>query len=329
MATRKKTGESGRRPRTRKKKVTATSAGLSTAEIHAESPPHEITALGREVETDGGAVLSAFREPFAGQWLLFVALPMDQVQPTPYQRDLSRMHVGKLTNVIGRIGRFLDPIILVRAGERSYWTPNGHHRLAAMRELGAKAITALLVPQKAIAYQILSLNTEKAHNLRERALEVVRMYRELAKLDNRPEQEFSLEFEEGALVTLGLCYEGRPRFSGGAYHPLLRRVDLFFDKPLREALSVREKRARRILTLDDVVVEKVEQLKKQGLVSPYLKAFVVARINPLRFRPPESEPLKFDEALDRMEQAAKKFDPSKIHTEDLARAGGPPEETGE
>ncbi len=32
----------------------------------------------------------------------------------------------------------------------------------------------LLVPEREVAYQILALNIEKAHNLRERALEVAR-----------------------------------------------------------------------------------------------------------------------------------------------------------
>ena len=49
-----------------------------------------------------------------------------------------------------------------------------------MKELGAKTILALLMPEPEVAYQILALNIEKAHNLREKALEVFRMYGELA-----------------------------------------------------------------------------------------------------------------------------------------------------
>lgn len=283
------------------------------------------------IEADRGKVLSVYRDPYGGQWLIQAALPIDLVEPTPYQRNLSDTHVRKLEGVIGKIGRFLDPIIAVRIAKpdhaAKYWIPNGNHRLSAMRTLGAKSIIAIVVPQAAAAYQILALNTEKAHNLREKALEVIRMYRELAQLDPATEDTYALEFEEPALITLGLCYEERPRFSGGAYHPVLKRVDEFLQKPLHAALSLRQQRAKTVLTLDDMIVQQVDALKAKGLTSPYLKSFVVARVNPIRFRPKDAPALSFDEALDRMTQAAQKFNPDKVKLDDLAKSGGVQDET--
>jgi ParB family chromosome partitioning protein len=236
-----------------------------------------------------------------------------------------------LEAVIGKIGRFLDPIIAVRTPKpdhaAKYWTPNGNHRLSAMRTLGAKSIVAIVVPEPSAAYQILALNTEKAHNLREKALEVIRMYKELARLDDVTEDIYALEFEEPALITLGLCYEERPRFSGGAYHPVLKRVEEFLKKPLHTAMDLRQQRAKTVLALDDLIVKQVEALKAKGLTSPYLKSFVVARVNPIRFRPKDAPPLSFDDALDRMAQAAAKFNPDKIKMDDLAKTGGVPDDS--
>lgn len=315
------------RQKRRRRKPAGASTGLSPAELQAGTPPADVAELERSVERDGGKLLGAYREPYAGHWVMLAALPIEKVGPTPFQRNLSDGHLRRLENVIGKVARFLDPIIVVRTKKPDeegvhYWTPNGHHRLSAMRTLGAKTITALLVPQESVAYQILALNTEKAHNLRERALEVIKMYQELARLGDSNEESYALEFEEAALITLGLCYLERPRFSGGAYHPVLRRVDQFFKKPLRAGLEIRRERAKRVLELDDLVVEKVDALKAKGLMSPYLKSFVVARINPIRFRPKDAPPLGFDETLDRMSKAAAKFNADKIKTEDLARSGG-------
>jgi ParB family chromosome partitioning protein len=258
------------------------------------------------------------------------ALPIEKVEPTPYQRNLSDTHARKLESVIAKLGRFLDPIVVVRKERREtetrYWTPNGNHRLSAMRTLGAKTIVAIVVPEQSAAYQILALNTEKAHNLRERALEVIKMYQELATLNNATEENYELEFEEAALITLGLCYLARPRFSGGAYHPILRRADEFLKKPLETALAIRQERANTVMELDDLVVAKVEALKSKGLSSPYLKSFVVARINPMRFRPKEAAPLSFDEVMDRMTKAGAKLNVEKVKMEDLAKSGGAPEE---
>jgi ParB family chromosome partitioning protein len=287
----------------------------------ADRPP-ELAALARDVEADGGAVLAAYREPLGGHALLFAALPVGKVERTAFQRDVSDTHVRRLTQAMDKTKRYLDPIIAVREDGR-YLTPNGGHRLTAVQELGAKSVLALVVPERAVAYQILALNIEKAHNLREKALEVVRMFRDLAGSLDPKEADMALEFEEPALVTLGFGYEARPRLSGGAYHPVLKKVDGFLDRPLSKALAERERRAKLVLELDDAVGEAVARLKERGFDSPYLKAFVVARVNPLRFMKGEPPPL--DDLLAQMTRRARGMDPSKIKGEDVARSGGAPE----
>lgn len=313
----------------RRKKPAGVAVGITAPDL-VGTPPEKVGALYRQIESDGGKPMASYREPYGGNWLVLAALPIAIVEPTPFQRNISEKHVRKLENVIGKVGRFLDPIIAVRregGGAVKYWTPNGNHRLSAMRTLGAKSIVAIIVPEEKTAYQILALNTEKAHNLREKALEVVRMYKELARLDDVPEETYALEFEEPGFITLGFCYEDRPRFSGGAYNPILRRVEQFLKKPIREAVAVRKDRARRLMELDDSVNKKVEALKARGLASPYLKSFVVARINPIRFRAKDAEPLGFDEVIERMTKTAAKFDPAKISMDDLARSGGTGDES--
>jgi ParB family chromosome partitioning protein len=325
----KKTRKPAGAPKKRRK-LPGKSTAIEARAVLDAPVPGEVSSLRDAIEADGGKVLASYREPYCGRWLLLAALPIDKVEPTPYQRNLSDAHARKLETVIAKLRCFLDPIIVVRKesteSQTRYWTPNGHHRLSAMKTLGAKSIIGIVVPEAAIAYQILALNTEKAHNLRERALEVIRMYEELASLDDATEETYALEFEEAALITLGLCYLENGRFSGGAYHPILRRSDRFINKPLKAALAVRRERARRLMDLDETVIQKVEALKARGLTSPYLKSFVVARINPLRFRPKDAGPLSYDEVLERMTRATEKMNIGKIKVEDLARSGGAPEE---
>ncbi len=309
--------------RRKKKKAAAESRGLAAKQVGALEPPPAVQRVSDTIAEDGGTVLAVYRDPLGGNWQILAALPLDKVEPTPYQRDLSETHVQRLAQAIDKLDRFLDPVIAVRATDGKYWTPNGYHRLGALRLLGAKSITALVVPEEKVAHKILALNTEKAHNVRERALEVTRLEQGLAELDDRPEKEFAFEFEEPALLTLGLCYQQNGRFSGGAYQPILKRIDEFLGVKLSKALEVRRERAQQLLTLDEAVNAAVAALKAHGFQSPYLKAFVVGRINYLRFKKGKAE---FDETIAKLIAAAQKFDAAKVKAGQITASGGPPEE---
>ncbi len=311
-------------PPKRKKKAEPRSRGLTPEEVREGTPSAAGAALAADVESDGGAALAVYRDPLGSHWQVLAALPLEKVDPTPFQRDLSESHVKRLTGVIEALGRFLDPIIAVRTPEGRYWTPNGNHRLASLRALGARSIVALVLPETEVAYKILALNTEKAHNLREKSLEVIRMARDLAPRGNQSEEDYALEFEEAAFLTLGVCYERNGRFAGGAYHALLKRIDAFVGKPLAAALEMRAGRASALLELDEAVVAAMAALKERGFESPYLRPFVVARINPIRFQ--KSARPEFDGTIAKMLASAKKFKAEGVKPEQLARAGGASEE---
>jgi ParB family chromosome partitioning protein len=308
----------------RRKKAAPKSIGLTTEQVSVSNDPRT-RELRQHVEGDGGAVLGSYSDPFGGTAVLIVALPIDRVEPTPYQRDPSDAHVKRLMNVIEKVGRFLDPVVLIRHDDQ-YWTPNGNHRLQAMKKLGAQTIVGLLVADAEVAFKILALNTEKAHNVKEKSLETIRMARALAEQRAGQESDYAFEFEQAPYLTLGAAYEERRGLSGGAYHPVLRRIDAFLDDPMTKALKERGRRGAKVLKLDDAVGKVVDALKKKGLTSPYLKPFVVARINPIRFS--KATEFDFDEVIDKMTASAAKFNVERVRQEDVAKIGGgpPPEE---
>jgi len=312
--------------RARRKKPVLGSRGLPAAVLLSGADAEDVASLARSIEADGGAVLASYRDPLGAHPVIFAGLPIELVEPTPFQRDLSEAHAKRLASTLDALGIFLDPIIAIRRPDGKYWTPNGRHRLEAMKQLGARSLVSLVLPDERVAYRILALNTEKAHNVREKALEVMRMARSLADTGAEGlESDYALEFEEPALLTLGLAYEARPRFSGSSYHGLLREAGGFLDLPLAEALERREKQADKLCELDDRVTEIAAELRARGVESPYLKAFIVARLKgPLRHR--RGEALDFDEAISRMLEEADRFDVTRIRPEHLARAGGPPAE---
>jgi len=310
--------------RRRPRKAKALSRGLSAAECRLETLSGEASSVRTRIEDEGGCVLGCYNDPLGKQPLIAAVLPIDAIEPTPFQRDLSQAHHRRLADVLDRTGMFLDPIIAVTAPQKGFWTPNGRHRLEAMRRLGAKAITALVVPKREVAWQILALNTEKAHNLRDKSLEVIRIFRNLMdEGTQQSEKDVSYYLEEPSFVTMGLCYEKNPRFSGSVYNSFVRRLTEFSDAPLAKALREHEKTAGKLLELDERVNDVVKRLKAKGFVSPYLKSFVIARSNPLRFM---KEPPALEDLLNTIRGKVERFNVDKVRQEDIVASGGAPDE---
>ena len=284
-----------------------------------EQPPQPVTQLAGEVQQDGGTVLALYREPVGQAWQLFALLPLAQVQPTPYQRDLSAAHAKRLREVIKKLDRFIDPVVVIRHGPGEYWTPNGNHRRDALHKLKAKHIPVILIPESEVAFQILALNTEKAHNLKEKSLEVIRMFRGLMEDGTRKaEEDLAFQFEEPHFITLGLLYEKSPRFSGSVHAPILKRVDAFLKQALAKAYEERQHRAELVERADALLTQVAARLKKRGIVHPYVKNFVMARVNPLT-RARKTLP-SFDQTWEKLQANLDTFDPDTVKTEDIARA---------
>jgi ParB family chromosome partitioning protein len=283
------------------------------------APPRAVTELADRIERDGGHVLGCYQEPLKDAWQIFALLPLERVKPTPYQRDLSKPHVKRLQEVMKKLGRFVDPVVVVPAPGGEYWTPNGNHRREALTKLKAEQIPVIVIPEPEVAYQILALNTEKAHNVKEKSLEVIRMYRGLVEEDGAATEEtYAFQFEAPHFITLGLLYEANARFAGGAYAPLLRRVDKFLKQALSKAYAERERRAGLVREADEALGDVVARIKKRGINHPYVKNFVLARTTPLT-RARKTLP-SFDQTFERLRENLEKFDPGKVRYDEIARS---------
>ena len=297
--------------------------GLASTEIVLTMEDEKLAQVIAAVRKAEGSTIGAYREPLSGRPLLLASLPFSAVEPTPFQRDLSPTHAKRLAAAIEATGAFLDPLIVVLGEGGRFWTPNGRHRLAAAKVLGLKQITVLISPDEELSFRILALNTEKAHNLKDKSLEVIRMARNLAKREpKRRESDFADHFESAELLTLGGIYEKNARFGGGAYSAFLKKVDRFSTKALPVSLRERADLAARLQEIDTRVKTIVTALHSRGMKSPYLRNYVVARINPVRFHRLKAgdrkPPMPIHQALTRMAAAARDFDLAKVSLSDLA-----------
>ena len=104
------------------------SRGLDARRLGAAAHPASVDALAARIERDGGSVLGVYRDPLGSHWQILAALPIDRVEPTPFQRDLSEAHVARLAEAIDRLDRFVDPVTAVPAADGIYWIPIDPHK---------------------------------------------------------------------------------------------------------------------------------------------------------------------------------------------------------
>ncbi|MBI2161275.1 MAG: chromosome partitioning protein ParB [Candidatus Rokubacteria bacterium] len=284
-----------------------------------KEPSREAQALAAQVERDGGRVLAVYQEPVGGHWQIFCLLPRERCEASPYQRDLSPAHVKRLTEAIKRLDRFVDPIVAISPRPGVYWTPNGNHRRAVLDKLKADAVPAILVVEKEVVFDVLPLNVEKAHNLKEKSLEVIRMYRALAREEpSSTEEAWAFQLESAHFITLGLLYEENRRFAGGAFAPILRRVDKFLKLTLPKGLDERKERADLVREADAALGEVVAKIKKRGITHPYVKNYVLARTTPLTRARKTLPP--FDQTFRKLRENLKAFDVSKVRYDEIQRS---------
>jgi ParB family chromosome partitioning protein len=284
-----------------------------------KEPSKTARALAEQIERDGGRVLAVYQEPVGEHWQVFCLLPRTKVEASPYQRDVSPTHVKRLTEAVRRVDRFVDPIVVVSPRPGVYWTPNGNHRRVALDKLKADVVPAIVVAEPDVAFQVLALNTEKAHNLKEKSLEVIRMYRGAeAEQPSSTEEDWAFQFESAHLITLGLLYEQNKRFAGGAFAPILRRVDKFLKTSLRKGLEEREERAALVRSADEALAAVVAKIKKRGINHPYVKNYVLARTTPLT-RARKTLP-SFDQTFKKLKDNLAEFDVAKVRYDEIQRS---------
>jgi ParB family chromosome partitioning protein len=284
-----------------------------------KEPSKAARALAEQVARDGGHVLALYQEPIGEHWQLFCLLPRARVTASPYQRDVSPTHVKRLTEAVKKIDRFVDPILVVTPEAGVYWTPNGNHRRAALDKLKADYIPAILVAEPEVAFQVLPLNTEKAHNLKEKSLEVIRMYRGLVgQQPTSSEEDWAFQFESAHFITLGLLYEQNKRFAGGAFAPILRRVDKFLKGSLRRGLEERGERAEIVRATDETLAQVVAKVKKRGINHPYVKNYLLARTTPLT-RSRKTLP-SFEQTFKKLRDNLEDFDVTKVRYDEIQRS---------
>jgi ParB family transcriptional regulator, chromosome partitioning protein len=284
-----------------------------------QEPSKAARALAEQVTRDGGHVLAVYQEPVGDHWQVFCLLPRAKVAASPYQRDVSPTHVKRLTEAVKRIDRFIDPIVVVSPEPGVYWTPNGNHRRTTLDKLKADYVPAILVVEPEVAFQVLPLNTEKAHNLKEKSLEVIRIYRALAEQQpSSSEDDWALQFESPHFITLGLLYEQNKRFAGGAFAPILRRVDKFLKGTLRRGLEERTERAELVRAADETLAQVVAKVKKRGINHPYVKNYLLARTTPLT-RARKTLP-SFEQTFRKLRDNLEDFDVTKVRYDEIQRS---------
>ena len=262
-------------------------------------------------------ILASYTEPIKGLELKFGIIPVGELKRPPFQRDLSELLVKRLFLSMEKLG-FLHPIIVYQEDpeREEYFVIDGQHRVEAAKMLGAKELPAILIP-KELALNIMEFNTEKPPNIREKAAQAYRLYKEF--LQENPEmEELELAFyiEEPSYITLGFVLEEiNKKFPAGAFENLLKKIDEFLSMPLQEAEKERKRRAQKVYEVGEILNQVYEKLgMTNALMKTELLRKAVQKVYGKRVRKIEDD---FYTALEKIKKALLEVGEEGLQTEDI------------
>jgi ParB family chromosome partitioning protein len=262
-------------------------------------------------------VLAEYNEPIKGTPIKFVIIPVGKVEKPPFQRDLSDLLIKRLFISMEKLG-FLHPIIVYKENEEDdkVYVIDGQHRLEAAKMLGAREIPALLIP-KELALNIMEFNTEKPPNIREKASQAYRLYKNFLELNpDMEELELAFYIEEPSYITLGVVLEEfNKKFPAGAFENLLKKIDEFLSMSLKEAIEERRRRAKRVYEVGEKLNEVYEKLgMTNALMKTELMRKAIQKAYGKRVRKIEDD---FYTALDKVEKALEELATEGLTAEDV------------
>ncbi len=219
-------------------------------------------------------IMFSIQEPLKGYGIKVGIVPIEKIKIPSIQREISENLVKRLMLSIEKVG-FVDPILLIETSE-GYEVINGQHRLEAAKLLGMKDVLGIVLPPDVKEY-IISLNVEKAPNLRDKAHQAYEIFTEnLKRNPEMKETELEEKIEEACYLTVGFVIERLHdrKFPGYAFEKILRKIDHFLSITLDKAEQEREKRAELLIEVKEVLEKRYQELE---LSMPLQKEAIVIR----------------------------------------------------
>ncbi len=209
-----------------------------------------------------------FREPYKGHEIGFEIISVDKIRIPSIQRELFGGLIKSLMLSMEKLG-FIELITVIPSDDGTYYEViNGQHRLEAAKLLGIREVPAIVLPKEMKKY-IISLNIEKAPNLKDKAHQSYEIFKEhLEKCPNMKEYELSDLVEFAYYLTIGFITDeyGDKRFPAYAFEKVLQKVDNWTDLELTFARNERKNRAEVLMDVRKVLDDRYKEHGKRARV---------------------------------------------------------------
>jgi len=246
-----------------------------------------------------------FKDPHKKQALRVQTVRKGDLEVIKHQRKPRPAHIKQLTASIERIG-FVTPLVTVER-DGKFVIIDGQHRFTAATELGVKEFPVVVVPDK-LAVRMMSFNVEKDLNIKERCQIALSIYREFVETKPSTKEddgEITDAIEHFHYVTVGLAYESNGRIAGGAIEGVVRKCDGVLDKPLSEAIEIRQQRAEQVLESWKLIKAVEDALKEKGMWHSMVRYQIIAAADPAkRARKPQEFEKAFPKFIKKLEELA-------------------------
>jgi len=219
--------------------------------------------------------IAKFIDPVTGKEFPITMIPIKDLQPSPFQREVSKSLKDNLSMSISKRG-FVTPLLVVQ-NENVFYIVDGMHRVEALKEIVGEEVEVpcIVLPNDKDFLYSLDFNIERAPNIKEKSKQIYKMYMEEKELNPEAlEKDYNKYFEIGYYITCGIALEEiDPKFSPSVFENILKKTDYaLLDLPLSDAYKERQNRAKVLKEVYDIVNERFYEL---NLTNYFLKSAIV------------------------------------------------------
>ena len=223
--------------------------------------------------------IARFTEPVKGYELTLWELSLNEIDLSPYQRQVSTLLKNRLATHSISYG-FFSPVLVVRKGDR-FILVDGQHRIEALSMISrSTTVLALEIPKHMKHYPLI-YNIEMSDKIKDICAKIYALYVDHSQQTPDADEKSLAPFLDYSpyYATLAFAHVEFELSSPSLVETAIKKFDDWIDGALQYTLQERRLRGQKVAELEQVVNEVAATAGISGSGAFQLKSAIVSKTN--------------------------------------------------